>query len=69
MQPQQQCKQCRNKRTYRGISGLKDAPRFNFKGDVRLWVRRFEAYADTVGWTERDQLKAMPVTLEETAGE
>ena len=55
--------------TSRSIPGLKDAPKFNGKTDVRMWIRRFEAYANAMKWSTEDQLQTLTVALEESANE
>ena len=54
---------------HQSVHGLKDAPRFNGKGDVRMWIRRYEAYANAMGWTDAEQLNTLTVALEEAAND
>ena len=54
---------------HRRVTGLKDAPRFNGKMDVRMWIRRYEAYAHAMGWNDAEQLDTLTVALEEAANE
>jgi hypothetical protein len=54
---------------HRSVTGLKDAPRFNGKTDVRIWIRRYEAYGHAMGWNDTEQLDTLTVALEEAANE
>ena len=54
---------------HRRLNGLKDAPRYNGKTDVRMWMRRYEAYAHAMGWNDAEQLDTLTVALEEAANE
>jgi hypothetical protein len=55
--------------THRRLNGLKDAPRYNGKTDVRTWIRRYEAYAHAMGWNDAEQLDTLTVALEDSANE
>jgi hypothetical protein len=55
--------------THGQVNGLKDAPRYNGRTDVRTWMRRYEAYAHAMRWNEADQLDALTVALEEAAND
>ena len=58
-----------NGERHQSVGGLKDAPRYNGKTDVRMWLRRYEAYAHAMGWNEAEQLDTLTVALEESASE
>jgi hypothetical protein len=51
------------------VKGLKDAPHYNGKDDVRVWLRKFDAYGDAVGWSIEDSLRALNIALEGPAAD
>jgi Zinc knuckle len=52
-----------------GLKGLKDAPRYDGKADVRVWLRQFEAYAAATPWETEEQLRALNIVLQSSAGD
>jgi Zinc knuckle len=52
-----------------GLKGIKDAPKYDGKTDVRVWQRQFDAYAAAAPWEAEEQLRALNIVLQGSAAD